>query len=252
MNAAGPRLALGLLTVVPTRVGQVDRSTAGAAILLAPAVGLGLGLVAAVVAGLALELWNGALLAAILAVAALAVLTGALHLDGLADTADGLGSRRPAAEAMEVMRASDIGPFGVVTLILVLLTQVAVVTQLLALGVEPAVLLIPVVVGRLALVWACRAGVPAARPSGLGALVAGTVTRPGVALASLAGLAVAGVVAAGTSVGLVSALLAVGAGVGAAELLLRYCVRRLGGVTGDVLGALVEVATTTALLVLAA
>ena len=57
--------------------------------------------------------------------AALALLTRGLHLDGLADLADGLGSGQPAATALDIMRRSDIGPFGTVTLVLVLLTQVA-------------------------------------------------------------------------------------------------------------------------------
>ena len=62
--------------------------------------------------------------------ALLAVATGGLHLDGLADTADGLGSRRPADQALEIMRRPDAGPLGVATLVLVLLVQVSALASL--------------------------------------------------------------------------------------------------------------------------
>ncbi|MGK5554842.1 adenosylcobinamide-GDP ribazoletransferase [Actinomadura kijaniata] len=93
--------------------------------LLAPATGLLVGGAAALVllAGGAAGL--SPLLGAALAVAASAALTRALHLDGLADLADGLGSGKPAAEALAIMKRSDIGPFGVVTLLLALVIQVA-------------------------------------------------------------------------------------------------------------------------------
>ncbi|MYR56245.1 adenosylcobinamide-GDP ribazoletransferase, partial [Streptomyces sp. SID625] len=69
------------------------------------------------------------LLAAVVTAAVPAVLTRGLHLDGLADTADGLGSGKPAADALRIMKQSDIGPFGVITLLFVLLAQVAALTQ---------------------------------------------------------------------------------------------------------------------------
>jgi adenosylcobinamide-GDP ribazoletransferase len=246
---AGLRLAVTLLTVVPLGTGRADRDTARRAMLLAPAAGLITGGAAALVllAGDLLDL--SGLLAAALAVAATAAVTRALHLDGLADLADGLGSGRPAAEALAIMKRSDIGPFGVVTLLLTLLIQVAA----LASAPQPAVaVLIASVTGRLALPWACRTGVPSARPGGLGALVAGSVP----ARAALAATAVvlAAAAAAGTAAGGLGGALhgvaAVAAGLAAAALVLRHAVRRLGGVTGDVFGALVEVATTAALVAL--
>ncbi|MYV40156.1 adenosylcobinamide-GDP ribazoletransferase, partial [Streptomyces sp. SID1328] len=67
----------------------------------------------------------GPLLAAVASAAVPAALTRGLHLDGLADTADGLGSGKPAEQALAIMKRSDIGPFGVLTLVLTLLAQVA-------------------------------------------------------------------------------------------------------------------------------
>ncbi|WP_344282782.1 adenosylcobinamide-GDP ribazoletransferase, partial [Actinomadura napierensis] len=166
--AAGLRLAVTLLTIVPLRTGDVDRATARTAMLAAPLVGLITGGAAALVLLLGDTLGLSGLLAAALAVGTAAVLTRALHLDGLADLADGLGSGRPAADALAIMKRSDLGPFGVVTLLLVLLIQVAA----LASAPHAAVAaLLAAVTGRLALPWACRAGVPSARPGGLDALV---------------------------------------------------------------------------------
>jgi adenosylcobinamide-GDP ribazoletransferase len=247
MRGGGLRLAVTLLTVIPVP-GRPDpapptRRQAGAAMAWAPAVGLALGGAAAAV------LWAGArwaspLLGAVLAIAALAALTGGLHLDGLADLADGLGSRRPAAGALEIMKRSDIGPLGVVTLVLVLLVQVAALDRAQALGRGEIALAAAAVTARLAITAACRPGVPAARPGGLGALVAGSV-RPA-ALAGLSGAAVGGA----ATFGMVFAV-AVVAGLAAGLALAALAVRRLGGITGDVLGAVAEVAAAACLLVTA-
>jgi adenosylcobinamide-GDP ribazoletransferase len=258
MRWSGLRLSVTLLTVIPLRdpVREPRRATAAAAMAWAPAVGLLLGVVAAAVLVVADHpLGAGSLTAAGLAVATLALLTRGLHLDGLADLADGLGSGRPAPVALDIMRRSDIGPFGTVTLILTLLIQVAAVSHAEASGPGrgAAALITAVVTGRLALTWACRRGVPAARPDGLGALVAGTV-RPVIAVA-LTLAAVAAAAAAVASTTLTGEPLgwtlpfAVVAGLVAAFVVQRQSVRRLGGITGDVLGALTEVATTVAVVV---
>lgn len=247
----GTRLALGLLTIVPTGSVDVDRRTARNALLLAPVVGLGLGGAAWAVGGVLQARDLGSLVAAVAAVATLAVATRALHLDGLADLADGLGSGRPAADALEVMRRSDAGPFGVITLVLVLLTQVAVLARAWELGLAGPALVIGCMTGRLALLWACRVGTPAARPDGLGALVAGVVPVRAAALVTALGVAVAVMWGAVDSTTYAIAFgIAVIVGICSAELLQRLARRRLGGVTGDVLGALVETAMTASILTL--
>lgn len=213
--------------------------------------GLTIGTVAWILGGLVQISGGGSLLAAVTSVATLAVATRALHLDGLADLADGLGSGRPADEALAIMRRSDTGPFAVVTLVLVLLAQVAAVAQAWEVALAGPALLIGCVTGRLALLWSCRPKVRAARPDGLGALVAGAVPIRAAALATAA--VCLGAAAWGASFGTRAAVafaLAVLVGIGAAEVLLRRAVGRLGGVTGDVLGALVETATTAAVLAL--
>ncbi|RAY13257.1 adenosylcobinamide-GDP ribazoletransferase [Actinomadura craniellae] len=244
-------MAISLLTVLPVRAGRVDRAIAGRAMALAPVAGLVVGAAAAVPLAAGGTLGPAAPLRAVLAVAVIAVLTRALHLDGLADLADGLGSGRDATPALEIMKRSDIGPFGVVTLIFVLAIQVTALTEAAH---ASATVIIATMTGRLAITWACRAGVPAARPDGLGALVAGSVRPRAAAAATAAVLAVAaglGGLFGGAGAALAAGS-AVAAGLAAAEALRRHAQRRLGGVTGDVLGALVETATTAALLVLAA
>ncbi|MFG2276559.1 adenosylcobinamide-GDP ribazoletransferase [Streptomyces chartreusis] len=249
----GLRFAFGTLSVIPVRVSRWDREAARGGMLCAPLVGVVLGCGAALLALALLFLGAGSLLAAVAAAAVPAALTRGLHLDGLADTADGLGSGKPAEDALRIMKQSDIGPFGVITLVFVLLAQVAALSRLYddswARGALATV--VAAVTARLALTLAARTGVPAARPEGLGAAVAGVVpVRGAVAVA----LAVTGAAAAaGALLGtddLARTALAVLAALAAAELLLRHCTRRFGGITGDVFGGLAETAATAALVVL--
>ena len=236
---AGLRLAFSWLTVLPARVGPVEPAAPSTAITLAPIVGLVLGSAAA---GLLLLLdlaGIGGLLAGFLVVAFLALITRGMHLDGLADTADGLGSYAEPDRALAIMREGPVGPFGVVVLVLVLGTQAA------AIGDWPE-LILAVTTGRVAFVLCCH-GVPAARPDGLGALVANTQSLAApvcwliglLLLSPLADIAhpYKGPVAIVLTTGLVL-------------LLTRHVRKRLGGITGDVLGAASELATTVVLVVL--
>ncbi|WP_030707491.1 adenosylcobinamide-GDP ribazoletransferase [Streptomyces sp. NRRL F-2580] len=250
----GLRFAFGTLTVLPARITRWDRPAARTGMACAPLAGLVVGVLAAVPGVLLLVLGGGPLLAAAVTVAVPAALTRGLHLDGLADTADGLGSAKPADEALRIMKQSDIGPFGVVALVIVMLVQVAALSDAYAdswiRGALAAV--VAAVTARVAMTLACREGVPAARPGGLGAAVAEVVPRP--VAAAIAFLAVAAAAAAALPLGLPAAgryAAAVLVALLAAQLLLRRCVRRFDGVTGDVFGALAEVAATTALIVLA-
>ncbi|MGX1121081.1 cobalamin synthase [Streptomyces ambofaciens] len=125
----GLRFAFGTLTVLPVKVTRWDRTAARGGMLCAPLAGLTVGVAAAGAGLLLLLLGAGNLLAAVATTAVPAVLTRGLHLDGLADTADGLGSGKPAEDALRIMKQSDIGPFGVLTLLFTLLAQVAALAQ---------------------------------------------------------------------------------------------------------------------------
>ncbi|MER7482876.1 adenosylcobinamide-GDP ribazoletransferase [Streptomyces sp. NPDC126510] len=249
----GLRFAFGTLTVIPVRVTRWDREAARGGMLCAPLAGLAVGAAAAGLGLALLFLGASAPLAAVASAAVPAALTRGLHLDGLADTADGLGSGKPAEDALRIMKQSDIGPFGVVTLVLVLLAQVAALAQAYeaswARGACAAV--VSAALARLALTLAARTGVPAARPEGLGAAVAGVVPVRGAVVAAVAvTVAAAAAGALFGPYGAIRTVLAVVLALAAAEALLRHCTRRFGGVTGDVFGGLAETAATTALVVL--
>ncbi len=243
-------LATGTLTAVrvppPTRV---DRSVAGLAMVLAPVAVLPLAGAAALVVLIGDRIDLPPLATAYAVVLTLALGTRALHWDGLADTADGLTASYSPERSLDVMRTGPVGPAGVVAVVLVTGLQAAGLTAVVRHEHAWWAVALLVCASRASLAIACVRGVPAARADGLGATVIGAVPVAG----AVAALAVAGVAVglAGHALGaawplLVGLLLMV---VAVVALLLR-CSRRLGGITGDVLGAAVEV--SFAVLVLAA
>lgn len=261
MNAL--RLLFGTLTVLPVRPPtSVDRRTAGWAMTLAPLAGLALAVLVVVPLALVEEYADAPpLLVAALTVGALAVLTRAIHLDGLADVADGLGSGRHGDDALAIMKKSDIGPFGVVTLVLVLLVQVTALAECLWRGDGLAVLVLALVGSRTMLVQLCTPVYPPARADGLGSVVAGSVSfgrmvaayvlAVVLAAAALVALAVSGAITEAALPGPGWALGVVAVATLPGSILARMALRRFGGVTGDVYGAVVET-TFTAVLVVAA
>jgi adenosylcobinamide-GDP ribazoletransferase len=250
-GARSLRAALSMFTVIPAGTGgELAEGDAVRAVRWLPVAGLLLGVISAgAMACVDLGGFSAPrrLLGAALAVALLALLTGGLHLDGLADTVDGLGSRRPAADALAIMRRSDVGPLGVAALVLVLLIQVTALASVPRLPLAAGSLVLAAVTSRVAVVVAT--GSPAARPGGFGALVAGrTTARDRAVSVALLGCAVVAALAAGGAGLAVRGLIAAGAGLLAGGLVQRVATRRLGGMTGDVFGAVVEVSAATVLL----
>jgi adenosylcobinamide-GDP ribazoletransferase len=246
-------LAVGTFTAIPVSAPhRIDRGTARLAMMAAPLACLPIG-VAAVVVGL---IGNGAglpvLVTASLTVGVVGLSSRGLHLDGLADTADGLAASYDRDRALNIMRRGNTGPIGAATLVLVLIVQVAAAADVLDRPWGPVVIGGLVCLSRCSLLISCAAGVPAARPGGLGAAVAGVVPRAATGL----GLALATIVASlllvldgspwwrGTVALAASAVLVLG-------LVLRTR-QRFGGITGDVLGAGIELSLAALLVVASA
>ncbi len=162
-------------------------------------------------------------------------LTGGLHLDGLADTADGLGGGHAPADRLRIMKDSRVGAFGVISLILILLLKYSLFLSLGRPGSGDRVLLLYPVISRGAMVLLAYLS-PYARPEGgLGQAMTLGVSRQVLAGASLSTAALAGLILGATGLG----LCAVAAGL--VWLGSLYFQRSLGGVTGDILGATNEV-----------
>lgn len=253
----GLRLAVTLLSVVRVKgTVRTDRGVAGWAMALAPLIGLGLGLASALAMYASRNLLDplyNSFVPALVGLSALALLTRGLHLDGLADYADGLGAGPDRVRALAAMRDSGVGAFGVATLFFVLLTEVVTLAQAVALHHGTVSLVLSAVTGRAAATLACTAGVPAAREGGLGATVAGSVPRRRAALVVLAVLALAVVAGrldfdGGAFTESARAVVAVLVGLVVGALVLRRGVRRFGGITGDVLGAVVELTSLAVLI----
>jgi adenosylcobinamide-GDP ribazoletransferase len=243
----GPAEAFALLSIA-----RVPAAASAQGVLpWAPLVGLVLGALATAVGWLAGR-YAGSSVGAVLAVAVLAALTRGLHLDGLADTADGLGPLRGRERALEVMRAGDVGPFGVVTLVLTLLLQVACLAQLLTVDGGWVALPAATVAARIAMARTGLPGTQIAAGSSLGAAVAGTVSRrwlAGTVLVVVAAVAAAGLLAGhGGGVRALQLVAAVAVGLLASEQLHDRARTRLGGVNGDVMGAMGEVTAAVVLL----
>jgi adenosylcobinamide-GDP ribazoletransferase len=250
----GWRLAVGTWTVLPTKPPtSVTSNTAKTAMLLGPLMGLFVGVSGALI-GSAVWLVDGQrttlnALAAIAVVATWAWLTRALHLDGLADTADGFGSAKTGVAALAIMKRSDIGPFGVVTVVFVLLTQIVSASALVHVRGGLAFIVSAAVVARMCVLVVTAKGWSAASTQGLGATVIGVVPR-GSAIAEWTVLAalIVGLSFLISPAACIAAAVGVLLALAATFAVAGLATKRFGGLTGDTLGAIVELGATCVLI----
>jgi adenosylcobinamide-GDP ribazoletransferase len=244
----GLKLALGTLTAVPVPAPtRIDRRVAGRAMTLAPLTQLPLVVV--------LLLWGWGvreapvppLLAAATALVAITLATRGMHLDGLADTADGLSASYDRATALDVMRRGNIGPSGVAAVVLVLLVDAGALAFLLTTWPGVVLVALSVLASRQQLAWACSVGVPSARKEGLGATVASTVQPAMVGLGFVLLLCVSALATQWSGSTWWAGPVAMGSAALGGFAVIHRSTRRFGGVTGDVLGAVIEVSLALAL-----
>ena len=224
------RTAAMFLTRLPVRSGDRGLPALGSTAWAFPLVGLGVGLAAGLVFGIASWLGLTGWLAAVFAVSAQIALTGALHEDGLADVADGFGGGKDAPAKLAIMRDSRIGAFGVIALMLSLAARIGALAALADTATVIAALMVAGAASRAGMAMLMRA-LPPARDDGLGHDAGAPESD-----ATMIALVIA-VVAALILLGFGGGLAAlIGAGLGA--LGLAWLARRhIGGQTGDVLGA---------------
>lgn len=227
--------AFRFLTIIPlpTSFGCQEDDLAFAAVFF-PVIGVFLGLVAG---GAAWLFWFifPPFVASVLLVLLLLSFSGGLHLDGLADTADGFFSARDRAATLVIMRDSRIGVMGVAAVIVIILLKVVCLGSISRIDAVHAALLMPVA-GRCGLVVMMFL-LPYVRPEGgLGThFFSGNNTWP--ALVGIIILLIMGLLV-NAMAGLVIALVAIGSML----LFIFYCRRKVGGATGDTLGAICEIA----------
>ncbi|MEU0316620.1 adenosylcobinamide-GDP ribazoletransferase [Nocardioides sp. NPDC006273] len=249
------RLAVGTLTAMPVPPPEhVDRRRAGVAMVLAPLASLPLALGAAAVALVGQLAGLPHLVTALLAIGVVVVGNRALHLDGLADTVDGMAASYDRERSLQVMKTGTSGPAGVTAIVLVLGLQVAGLTSVLAGegGVRLAVLvLVAVCASRAALSLCCTRGIRPAREDGLGRTF--TQTVPPLVTVVVWTVVAAALAGTGAWAGLPwwRGALAVAVAAAVAGAIILRAVRRFGGVTGDVFGAAVEAALAAVLVTLA-
>jgi len=236
-------VAIRFLTIVPVgRGGELAPCDLGRSMLFFPAVGALLGLA---LAGAYVELnrYLPALAASAIVVIVSTALTGGLHLDGLADTFDGFYAGRSREKTLEIMKDSRIGVMGAAALFSVLLLKTSLLAGLPT-GAAPAVLVAMPAVGRWSLVLGAHRS-PCARADGLGRVFIEGVGRLELLAATVvtACLGVALLQWAGAAACVSAALATYGT--------VKYAARRIGGVTGDILGAINEASETIVLLVAA-
>ncbi len=240
---------VGLLTAIPVPTMADARRTGGRILAWAPAVGILLGGMTAIVAWLLLRIAAPATTMPLKAGLVLAVgvaLTGGLHLDGWADCCDGLLPPVSRERRRQIMKDPHAGSFAVIGLVLLLLVKASAVYALLG-GVESAgvgrslaLLLAAPVCARWAMVlaaWTC----PLASREGMGAFFRGGLGWRQVAVATAPMAVIIGVT--GVGIGLVALLMAALA----VAIIAPLALFRLGGLSGDVYGAIVELAETMVL-----
>ena len=232
---------------LPEEQDQTDPSALARALGMAPLIGIGIGILGGVVIEAASAHALAGMPAALLALFVVTVLSGGLHEDGLADTADGLGAGQDRAKALSIMRDSRIGTFGVLALIFSFGLRAAALSGMPTH--EAAMAFIAAATLSRALPAGIVAALGPARADGLGS-IAGAAPETAASRSILAAL-IAFIVAV-FAIGFVAAVWSFLAALCIGIFVAVFARHRLGGYTGDVLGAAQQLSEVTVLLLCAA
>ena len=245
LRAAGAFLTILPVPAPPAPRGRKAGRPLASAVRAFPVIGTGVGIVAGAALMVGNDLGLHPMAGALVGLCVAAALTGGLHEDGLADTADGLGGGRTAAARLKVMQDSRIGSFGALALVFSVAIRAAFLAGLATPGIAVLALIAAGAASRGAM-SAVMVAIPTARHQGLAATF-GRPAREDAVTGALLGGAIALL-----CLGPLAGVLAVALSAATAFALARLAKRHLGGYTGDVLGAVQQACEIAVLLAVVA
>jgi adenosylcobinamide-GDP ribazoletransferase len=222
--------ATAFLTRIPIRNATCTPEAIGRSASMFPAIGALVGVAEVFVLWTCRRALPRTMTATVIVLAGI-VLTGALHLDGLADMADGFGGGRTRDDVLRIMRDHQIGTYGAVALIMTLVLQIGAIASLIERDVAARFLVVAPAASRWAMVLLGRRLPYARSDAGLGRALTDHVRDREVWGSTALVLAITAVLTRGSGIVSLALTLAVTVGVG------FLCWRRIGGITGDTLGA---------------
>jgi len=235
--------ALRFLTIIPVSWrAQDDDQYFNNCLIYFPIVGLLIGCIGYL--GISLvQIFFPQQLVAVFAIIYLAFISGCLHLDGLSDSADGLFSARPREKSLEIMKDSRVGAMGVVVVVCVLLGKYAALCAISADKLCLAVFLMPVI-GRCAIIFVMAGQKYARQEGGIGLLFYSDTSKRAAVIVVIGLVLLLSVVASSHVVFILLSVLAT------TFVFAKWCKSRIGGATGDTLGAVCELTEMVAVVAL--
>jgi adenosylcobinamide-GDP ribazoletransferase len=236
-------IALQFLTIIPLKIrGTVQTEDLAGSMTWYPLVGACLGAMSAFIFWIVLQFFSFPV-AIVTSVISLIILSGALHLDGLADMCDGFYGGRDRDRVLAIMKDSHSGAMAVVGIFCLLSLKIAFLSEMDPKWLLRTLIVVPAI-GRWSMVWLCAKSRYARNEGGTASGYVGHVKSSGLAMATATGAVLAAVFLGWRGL----AALAIAAM--ATEIFRRYVEHRIGGMTGDTLGACSELVEVLVLIVL--
>jgi len=233
-------LAIQFLTIIPIRINKVSHKNIVNSVILFPVIGLLIGLLLAIIAEALSSLGFAGLYVNTIIIVILAALTGGIHLDGLADTADAFLSGKTREEKLKIMRDPHIGTMGALSIVCIILLKIALLSSIAA-NIKTPALILSCVISRWVMVM-LMFRFPYARKDGKAAVFMSNINFRMFLITTLIALSIA------SSVWQFKAILVFAISGLVAYIFGRFANRKLGGITGDLIGAINEISEVIILL----